>query len=97
MPPIAEKTGIHPVQPGTSEHALSPEKVRDDFRWVYGELGGREALLAWSRENEKEFFRMFFQLLPREAPRDPEGEALVEALCELAEAEPPAGVPEGNR
>ncbi len=77
MPPNAE------INPPLPESPLTPERVRDDFRWVYGELGGREALLSWSRENEKEFFRMFFQLLPRETGREPAGEALEEALREL--------------
>ena len=70
----------------------NPEVVRTDFWWIYERMGGRLALLEWAETNAKEFFRMFFQLFPRDAKAEVNSvTALVETLRELASEE--AGCP----
>ncbi len=58
--------------------------VRDDFWWVYKELGGRRALLEWSKENAREFFKIFFSFFPKEGAKDTPQAELVAALKEMA-------------
>jgi len=80
------KSAPSPLPPAGEEERGPPslERVRTDFWWVYEALGGRRALLEWGRENEKEFFRMFFQVFPKEAREGGDARALLDALTELA-------------
>ena len=59
--------------------------VKEDFWWVYENLGGRTALLGWAEENVKEFFKIFFQLLSKDREERGGEEEFVRALRELAE------------
>lgn len=61
-----------------------PDGVREDFWWVYQRLGGRRALHSWAEENEKEFFKMFFSLLPKKSDSGGAAYEFVNALRELA-------------
>ncbi|PLX39825.1 MAG: hypothetical protein C0608_10830 [Deltaproteobacteria bacterium] len=61
--------------------------VREDFWWVYENLGGRKALLCWAEENAKEFFKIFFQLLSKDREERGGEEDFLRALRELAESE----------
>jgi hypothetical protein len=61
-----------------------PDGVREDFWWVYQRLGGRRALHSWAEDNAKEFFKMFFSLLPKRSDTNGTAAELVNALRELA-------------
>jgi len=63
------------------------ERVREDFRWVYEQMGGREALLRWAEENAKEFFRSFLSLVQKPGESDADHGDVLRALRELAEEE----------
>ena len=60
------------------------QQVRSDFLWVYKRLGGRKALLEWAGDNAKEFFKMFFSVLPRSESAGLDGAEIIKALKELA-------------
>jgi hypothetical protein len=71
-------------QENSTDTEHKPDGVREDFWWVYQRLGGRRALHSWAEENEKEFFKMFFSLLPKRADTNAAAADLVSALRELA-------------
>ncbi len=40
--------------------------IREVFNWAFRDIGGREALSKWARNNKKTFYQTFAKLAPKE-------------------------------